>query len=56
MTVYYYDLFTGTAGTLLTSHTADSGATWPNDANHLLRHKHVSWMDWVASYQSTRAV
>ena len=34
MTVYYYDLFTGTAGTLLTSHTADSGATWPNDANH----------------------
>ncbi len=36
MTVYYYDLFTGTAGTLLTSHTADSGATWPNDANHLV--------------------
>ena len=35
MTVYYYDLFTGTAGTLLTSHTADSGATWPDDANHL---------------------
>ncbi len=34
MTVYYYDLFTGTAGTLLTSHTADSGATWPNDADH----------------------
>ena len=36
MTVYYYDLFTGTARTLLTSHTADSGATWPNDANHLV--------------------
>ncbi len=36
MTVYYYDKFTGTAGTLLTSHTADSGATWPNDANHLV--------------------
>ena len=35
MTVYYYDLFTGTAGTLLTSHTANSGATWPNDTNHL---------------------
>ena len=34
MTVYYYDLFTGTAGTLLTSHTADSGETWPNDADH----------------------
>jgi hypothetical protein len=34
MTVYYYDLFTGTAGTPLTSHTADSGATWPNDADH----------------------
>src|SRR5271166_1962225 len=33
MTVYYYDLFTGasggTAGTLLSSTTADSGATWP---------------------------
>ena len=39
MTVYYYDLFTGTAGTLLTSHTADSGATWPNDANHLSRNR-----------------
>ena len=35
MTVYYYDLFTGTAGTLLTSHIADSGATWPNDSNHV---------------------
>ncbi len=35
MTVYYYDLFTGTAGTLLTSHTADSGATWPNNSSHI---------------------
>ena len=35
MTIYYYDLFTGTAGTLLTSHTADSGATWPTDTSHL---------------------
>ena len=35
MTVYYYDLFSGTAGTPLTSHTANSGATWPNDANHI---------------------
>ena len=35
MTVYYYDLFTGTPGTLLTNHTSDSGATWPNDTNHL---------------------
>ena len=41
MTVYYYDLFTSSGGTtyppgtLLTSTTADSGATWPNDANHI---------------------
>ena len=35
MTVYYYDLFTGTPGTLLTNHTSDSGATWPNDTNHV---------------------
>ncbi len=35
MTVYYYDLFTGTAGTLLTSHTADSGETWPNNSSHI---------------------
>ena len=41
MTVYYYDLFTGTAGTLLTSHTADSGATWPNDANHLYEYNSI---------------
>ena len=41
MTVYYYDLFTGTAGTLLTSHTADSGATWPNDANHLYKYNSI---------------
>ena len=41
MTVYYYDLFTGTAGTPLTSHTADSGATWPNDANHLYEYNSI---------------
>jgi hypothetical protein len=41
MTVYYYDLFTGTAGTLLTSHTADSGATWPIDANHLYNYNSI---------------
>ena len=41
MTVYYYDLFTGTAGTPLTSHTADSGATWPNDANHLSEYNSI---------------
>jgi len=41
MTVYYYDLFTGTAGTPLTSHTADSGATWPNDANHLYKYNSI---------------
>ena len=41
MTVYYYDLFTGTAGTPLTSHTADSGATWPDDANHLTEYNSI---------------
>ncbi|MGO9815803.1 MAG: beta strand repeat-containing protein [Isosphaeraceae bacterium] len=41
MTVYYYDLFTGTAGTLLTSHTADSGATWPIDDNHLYNYNSI---------------
>ena len=35
MTVYYYDRFAGTPGTLLTNHTSDSGATWPNDTNHV---------------------
>jgi len=34
--IYYYDLFSGSAGTPVPSHTADSGATWPNDANHLV--------------------
>ncbi len=34
MTVYYYDLFTGSAGTLLTSTTTDSGASWPTDSTH----------------------
>jgi len=38
MTVYYYDLFTGasggTAGTLLSSTTADSGATWPTSSSY----------------------
>src|SRR5271157_4907906 len=41
MTVYYYDLFTGTAGTLLTSHSADSGATWPNDSSHIRGNNHT---------------
>ena len=36
MTTYLTDTFTGSAGTLLTAHTSDSGATWPNDANHIL--------------------
>src|SRR5271166_2454251 len=38
MTVYYYDLFTGAsggaAGTLLSSTTSDSGATWPVSSNY----------------------
>ncbi len=34
MTVYYYDLFTGSAGTPLTSTTTDSGASWPTDSTH----------------------
>ena len=36
MTVYYYDLFTGSAGTPLTSTTTDSGASWPTDSTHQL--------------------
>jgi len=34
--IYYYDLFSGSAGTPLPSHTADSGATWPNDVKRLV--------------------
>ena len=38
MTVYYYDLFTGasggTAGTLLSSTTSDSGSTWPTNSSY----------------------
>ncbi len=34
MTVYYYDLFTGSAGTLLTDTISDSGASWPTDSSH----------------------
>jgi hypothetical protein len=34
MSVYLHDTFQGTAGTALTSHTADSGATWPTDSSH----------------------
>ncbi len=38
MTVYYYDLFTGasggTAGTLLSTTTADSGAAWPTSSSY----------------------
>ena len=34
MAVYYYDLFAGSAGTLLTSTTTDSGASWPTDSTH----------------------
>ncbi len=41
MTVYYYDLFTGTAGTPLTSHTAESVATSPDDANHLTEYNSI---------------
>ena len=55
MTVYYYDLFTGTAGTLLTSHTADSGATWPNDANHCRGTGTVVLDGLGGVYQSTAA-
>ena len=34
--IYFKDTFAGAAGTLLTAHTSDSGATWPNDDNHVL--------------------
>lgn len=33
-TVYGYDLFAGTSGTALTSHTPDSGGSWPTDSAH----------------------
>jgi hypothetical protein len=31
----FVDSFSGTAALAVTSHTSDSGATWPNDASHL---------------------
>ncbi len=34
MAVYLNDTFSGTSGTLLSAHTSDSGAAWPNDSNH----------------------
>ena len=31
MTIYYYDLFSGTCGTALSAHTANSGVTWSSE-------------------------